>query len=299
MDISINQMARAVSAPRIPLRAAPDRWGAVRQHVFWGAVYHGLLLAGARAYPGYRPHRHPTPTGEFWLYLRHLLSLPKRRWQRRIATWRVRHGKFPYHVALLQLAHDANFRGYGDFSDQAAFLDHVCSAFARGAPCHHHLVLKAHPLEDGREPLRPLVRRLSKTHDLKGRVHLITGGKLARLLDGAESAVTVNSTSAEQALWRGLPLKVLGRAVFNRPEFASEQPLPDFFARPAHPDHEAYLAYRRYLLQTSQISGGYYAAEARRMALRRLPDLMLASQDPYDLFENLDASTRQHMRIVA
>ena len=115
----------------------------------------------------------------------------------------------------------------------------------------------------------------------------------------AESAVTVNSTSGEQALWRGLPLKALGDAVFNRPEFCSDQPLDAFFAAPKAPDHEAYLTYRQYLLQTSQVAGGFYSASGRKAALRRLPDMMLAASDPYDTFENSAASARQQIRIVA
>ncbi len=299
MGIGMDRMENALNAPRIPLRAAPDKWGAMRQHVFWGAVYHGLLLAGAKSYPGFRPHRSPEPSREFLLYLRHLIALPLRRWQRRVATWRVRHGRFPYHVVLLQLAHDANFRDNSGFDGQAGFLREVFEAFAQSAPPHHHLVLKAHPLEDGRDPLRPLMLRLGREHGLGERLHLITGGKLARLLDGAESAITVNSTSAEQALWRGLPIKVLGRAVYNRPEFASTQSLKEFFERPEPPDHAAYLTYRSYLLQTSQVGGGYYSSAGRRAALRRLPDMMLAPQDPYDTFENRDASARQQIRIVA
>ena len=243
--------------------------------------------------------RSPNPTGEFLLYLKPLAFLPVHRWQRGVATWRLRNGGFAYHVVLLQLAHDANFRDHSEIGCQANFLNEVYAAFASGAPKHHHLVLKAHPLEDGREPLRPLMRRLGTEHGLNDRVHLITGGKLARLLDRAESAVTVNSTSAEQALWRGLPLKALGRAIYDRPEFTSRQPLSAFFNAPDAPDHEMYLIYRRYLLQTSQVSGGFYSARGRRAAFRRLPDMMLRDADPYDAFENRAASTQQQIRIVA
>lgn len=299
MRIDTDHMRHALDVIRTPLRPAPDRWGAMRQHMFWGAIYHGLLLAGARRYPGFRPHRAPDPGGEFLLYLKRFFSLPLHRWQRGVATWRVRHGSFPYHVVLMQLAHDANFRDHSSIPSQEAFLRQVMSAFAEAAPQHHHLVLKAHPLEDGREPLRPLMKRLTREFALTGRVHLITGGKLARLLDRAESAVTVNSTSAEQALWRGLPLKALGQAIFDRPEFASNQPLDAFFKAPKPPDHQAYLVYRHYLLHTSQVSGGFYSRQGRKAALRRLPDMMLAQCDPYDAFEKRAASTQQQIRIVA
>ena len=42
------------------------------------------------------------------------------------------------------------------------FLAVVMDGFAKGAPPHHHLVFKAHPLEDGRVPLRAEITR--RTH---------------------------------------------------------------------------------------------------------------------------------------
>ena len=297
--LTLDQMADALKDGAPALTEAPDRWGDMRAHMFWGAVYHACLLVGGHRYPAFRPHRQPGVRREFWLHLRRLLETPGRAMGRAIATARIRWGGFPYHLVLLQLAHDANFLDHGPFPNQSAFLEAVFKGFSEGAPPHHHLVLKAHPLEDGREPLRPLVRDLVRKHDLEGRVHFVTGGKLARLLDAARTALTVNSTSAEQALWRGLPLKVFGEAVFNRPEFVSTQPLNSFFAAPRPPTHEAYLTYRAFLLATSQVPGGFYGAISRRKLLRQMPDLMLDAKSPYErILGAKDEATQQHLILL-
>jgi capsular polysaccharide export protein len=178
------------------------------------------------------------------------------------------------------------------------FLETVVAGFAAGAPRHHHLVVKAHPLEDGRVPLRRTLRRLAAAHGVAGRVHFLRGGKLARLLDEARSAVTVNSTAAQQVLWRGIPLKVFGDAVYAKPEFVSTKPLADFFARAERPDRKAYADYRRYLLETSQIAGGFYSVSGRRQLLRQAVDLMLDPDDPYDALEAGTAAPRQQLRLV-
>ena len=298
MDIPISGMERALEGGRDALHEAPDSWGDMRQHMFWGAVYHAALMISRRHFPGFRPHRTPGVEREFRLHLRRLLALPLRRVQRAIATTRVRRGAFPFHVVLLQLAHDANFRDFSGFESQRAFLEPVFAAFARGAPRHHALVLKAHPLEDGREPLKPLISELTQANGLEGRVHFLSGGKLARLLETARSAVTVNSTSAEQALWRGLPVRALGRAVYARENLVSDQALAAFFANPEPPDRAAYETYRSFLLQTSQIAGGFYSARGRRKLARQLPDLMLARLSPYEMALSGPATTRQHIRLV-
>src|SRR5690606_31111419 len=130
------------------------------------------------------------------------------------------------------LEHDASFRMHSPFTRMSEFLTLVIEGFARGAPRHHHLVFKAHPLETGRSPLRRLIRDIAHQHKVEARVHYVRGGKLAGLLDHARTAVTVNSTAAQQVLWRGIPLKVFGRAVYAKPEFVATQPLTDFFAQP-------------------------------------------------------------------
>lgn len=296
MDIPLADMS-GIEA-RDALHEAPDGWGDMRQHMFWGAVYHAALMLGRRRFPAFRPHRTPGVEREFALHLRRFLTQPFRRIARHVATARVRRGAFPYHVVLLQLAHDANFRDNSTFESQRDFLDVVFRGFAQGAPRHHALVLKAHPLEDGREPLRPLISELTAAHGLTGRVHFLSGGKLAKLLDQARSAVTVNSTSAEQALWRGLPVKTFGRAVYARPELVSDQSVEAFFADPAPPDRTAYEAYRWFLLQTSQIAGGFYSARGRRKLARQLPDFMLTEATPYERVLKPPATARQQIHLV-
>ena len=276
----------------------PPVWGDMRQHMFWGALYHGLVLAGARRYPSFHPHRGLTVAQEFVLYLRRFLLLPVHRWQRMLATRQIASGRFPYHLVLLQLEHDASFQAHSPFRTMAEFLAPVIEAFATGAPKHHHLVFKAHPLEDGRAPIARDIRALVRQHGLRGRVHFVRGGKLARLLDTAESAVTVNSTSGQQALWRGLPLRIFGDAVYGKPEFVSAQNLADFFAAPRAPDLGAYRAFRAYQLATSQIPGGFYSVAGRQRLLRSVVDKVLASHDPYDALAGLNAAQRQQLRIV-
>lgn len=298
MQLTLREMQAAIDPREADLPDAPARWGDMRQHIFYGALYHGFVLAGARAYPGFRPHRTLTVAQEFRLHLRRLALLPFHAIERRVATWRVIHGGFPYHLVLLQLEHDASFRMHGPFGSMTEFLAVVIEGFAKGAPKHHHLVFKAHPLEDGRVPVATEIRRLAQHHGIARRVHFVRGGKLARLLDHARSAVTVNSTAGEQALWRGLPLKCFGAAVYAKPEFVSDQSLPDFFANPTRPDRRGYRDYRRYLLATSQVSGGFYSARGRRALLRQVVDMMLAPDDPYETLRSGNAAPRQQLRLV-
>ncbi len=298
MRLSIDDMRAALGGAAVELPDAPARWGDMRQHIFYGALYHAMVLAGNGRYRNMPPHRALTVAQELQLYLRRLARMPLHAVERALATRRVRHGGFPYHLVLLQLEHDASFQSYSPYATMTEFLDVCVAEFAAGAPGHHHLVFKAHPLEDGRVPLRRHIRRLARAHGVGARVHFVRGGKLAGLLDHARSAVTVNSTSGQQALLRGLPLKVFGDAVYAKPEFVSDQSLAAFFARPDRPDAQAYRVYRQYLLETSQVPGGFYSARGRQRALRRVVDMMLAPMDPYDALRAGRSEPRAHLATV-
>jgi capsular polysaccharide export protein len=298
MQMTVADMQAALAKAEMDQPEAPARWGDMRQHIFWGALYHWFVLAGFWDFRNFRPHRDLTVWQEFLLYCRRLVLLPVHRWDRMLAEYRIRNGGFPYHLVLLQLEHDASFRMHSPFATMAEFMEVVIAGFAQGAAPHHHLVFKAHPLEDGRAPIARDMRQIAARLGVGDRVHLVRGGKLAQLLNHARSAVTVNSTAGQQVLWRGMPLKTFGTAVYAKPEFVSAQSLPEFFARPRRPDARAYRDYRHYLLETSQITGGFYSARGRRELLRQVVDMILAPEDPYQALVSGNAAPRQQLRVV-
>jgi capsular polysaccharide export protein len=180
---------------------------------------------------------------------------------------------------ILQLEHDASFRDHSPFSTMTEFLALVMEGLCQGAPPpHHHLVFKAHPLEDGRVPVKQEIRAWPRPWRAD-RVHFVRGGKLAQLLNHARSAVTVNSTAGQQALWRGLPLRPFGRAVYSKPEFVSTQP-PTLF-RPADPPRYPRLPRLSPLpAGNQQVAGGFYSSRGRRELLRQVVDMMLRRRIP-------------------
>jgi capsular polysaccharide export protein len=298
MQMTVAQMRAALASSDMDTPVPPARWGDMRQHIFYGALYHWFVMFRNGDYPQFRTHRDLAVHKEFSLYFKRLLLMPVHWTKRRLAERRIRNGGFPYHVALLQLEHDSSFQEHSPFSRMTEFLQATIDGFAKGAPGHHHLVIKAHPLENGRVPLKREIQRISREAGVEDRIHFVRGGKLARLLNEARSAVTVNSTAGQQVLWRGIPLKVFGAAVYDKPEFVSDQPVAEFFAAAKRPDLPAYRDYRRFLLETSQLPGGFYSAGGRRQLMRHVVDMMLSHEDPYQALASGTAAPRQQLRVV-
>lgn len=298
MDMAVPEIRQRLHDTDKPLPEAPAHWGDMREHVFYGALYHWFVMFANWRYRNFTPHRDLTVHQEFRLYIKRLLLMPWHWIGRIIATRRIRRAGYPYHLALLQLEHDASFQAHSDFTTLVDFLQVVIEGFASGAPTHHHLVFKAHPLDDHRAPLKRDIDRISRQYGVASRVHFLRGGKLARLLDPARSAVAINTTAAQQVLWRGLPLKIFGAAIYDKPEFVSDQSIAEFFSNPLPPDPEAYRDYRLFLLETSQVSGGFYSARGRSQALRQLIDMMISPHDPYDSLQNPTAAPRQQLQVI-
>ena len=82
------------------------------------------------------------------------------------------------------------------------------------------------------------------------------------------------------------------------PNSCRSNPWRQFFAGASRPDTRAYKDYRRYLLETSQVAGGFYSARGRRQLLRQVVDMMLSAEDPYDALKSGTAAPRQQLRLV-
>lgn len=295
MRIDLPEMQQALKEVDDETLRPPAKWGDMSQHKFYGAFYHFLVLVANRKYPSYRSHREISVMEEFQLQLRRLLLTPLFMIHSWIEARRIRRGGFPYLLVLMQLEHDSSFRAHSPYHRMKEFTDQCLTEFARNAAAHHHIVFKAHPLEDGRAGNRRNIFAKAAELGISDRVHYVRGGKLAMLLSQARAAVTVNSTAAQQALWRGLPVKVLGRGVYDKPELVSDQSLAAFIRNPQPPSSRAYRAYRAYLLHTSQVPGGFYASRSRSHALRHVVDMMLAPEDPYEALATGCAAHRQQL----
>ena len=99
-------------------------------------------------------------------------------------------------------------------------------------------------------------------------------------------------------MWRGIPLKLVVDAVYAKAEFTSSQEIGDFFAAPRRPDTQALHMFRRYLLETSQIAGGFYSRKERIQLIRVLVDMILSHQDPYEAVPSGNAPPRQYLQAI-
>mgnify|MGYP000674915546 CR=1 FL=1 len=74
-DTSVAQMQAALAQCDMEMPLPPAHWGDMRQHVFYGALYHWFVMFRNQRYSNFRPHRALPVTQEFKLYLKRLLLM--------------------------------------------------------------------------------------------------------------------------------------------------------------------------------------------------------------------------------
>ncbi|MEL6316348.1 MAG: capsule biosynthesis protein CapA [Pseudomonadota bacterium] len=289
MALDLNEIDEATLPDDPLLEVPPSHWGELNAHVYHGLRYHWLNQFMNWRYPEAQRTSSRTAWQEWRGTYGRALAIPYLTMRRRWRKQRLYREGRPYHLVLLQLRWDASIQRHSPYNDMGEVVRECVRAFAPssegGAAERDLLVFKTHPLEDGMEGLPAIAREAADEVGLDfSRIRFIDGGKLGQVLEPARSVVTVNSTAGQQALWRGKPVKTLGAAIYDKPGLVSQQSLPAFFADPEAGDPGLYRRFRRLMLATSQIRGGFYTRAGRTLALENVARAMLATDEPYARF---------------
>ncbi|NNF76848.1 MAG: capsular biosynthesis protein [Rhizobiales bacterium] len=261
-----------------------DTDGTMWAYVCSGILYYATAYWTRPLFPFYKNHRPQGTLEEAWMWLKRLPFLRKSRSEARIRGALMARGHKPYFLILLQLAGDSQMRNHSGFQSISEFIELCMRSFSTSASPSEHLIFKSHPLDANAPYLSKEINILSKRYGLEERCELIDGGKLAYLAKHARGVVSINSTACQVSIRRGVPTKVLGRAIYNHRSIAAKGSLEEFFSDPQAPDVEAYKLFRQFLLLTVQINGSFYSKAGIELAVDPLVEKIFAKIDPADAF---------------
>jgi capsular polysaccharide export protein len=248
-----------------PLPPVADVPASFRRRALDGVRYELASALAARRYPGYRGHR-PLPALQEGLgWLRRLARMPG---ERRRTARVLRRLQAPRCFLLpLQLDADTQLRLYSRYGGMAPALAEVVASFARAAPADSVLVVKQHPLDPGLDDWRAKAIALASAHGVADRVLYVEAGDVRDLLRLCNGLVTINSTTGMAALEQGVPVHVLGDAVYGIPGIIADGPLDDFWRRPGPVDTTAYQALRTVMRHQSLVHGGFHSDAGIALAI--------------------------------
>ncbi|MEM9783714.1 MAG: capsular biosynthesis protein [Pseudomonadota bacterium] len=233
-------------------------------------TYHLAQFFVPVVFPRYQRDRVYHPLGEYLSYIPKLIGARLRDGHARRTIRSLQRAGTDYFVVALQMQGDYQVRRASPYRDLRTMIEEVIASFATHAPTACRLVLKMHPIENGRVDWMGIIRATAERHGVAGRVDVIDGGILKVVLSTARGLVTINSTVGLHALQAGKPVKALGIAVYDIEGLTFQGPLDAFWNTAGPPDAALLEDFTKLLMATTQVKGNFFTAAGRSAAVREV-----------------------------
>ncbi|WP_197416641.1 capsule biosynthesis protein [Herbaspirillum rubrisubalbicans] len=271
------------TAARLPELPVPTTFNSPFSHrALHDITYHAAGAANPLLFPAYRNHAGITAATEYAAYVRRFSKLWLMRQREEHLLDQILASSQPRFVLPLQLNTDAQIQAHSTFAHMGQVIDLVMTSFARHAAPQAILVIKNHPLDPGCMDHARLVARCQERLGLDGRVYYLEQADLSTLLAGAAGMVTVNSTAGLVALQNKLPTHALSTAIYRLPGLTHMTTLDHFWQEPPPPDPLLFDAFRRCVLHTTQLNGGFHCAAGIAMAVEHAAHVVCAARSPLE-----------------
>lgn len=163
-----------------------------------------------------------------------------------------------YFLCPLQVHCDMQIGAHSGYISVEHFISDIVQSFAKDAPKDRYLVFKHHPMDRGYTDYTVFIEKLVGEFGLAGRVFYVHDLDLPMLLKGACGTVLINSTVGMSSLLHGTPVKVMGKAIYDRPGLTHQSSLEGFWSNPGTVNKGLYRRFRDYLITKNQINGNFY-----------------------------------------
>lgn len=246
----------------------------------WEIAYHVPNLLNPILYPGYQTNRPAISGVEMYGWAWRFSKMPYYKWRdaRQIESLLV--SKKPFFVLPLQLDGDDQLTRHSSFESVSAAIREVMTNFAEHAASGTSLVIKNHPLDTGLIDYGKVVHTCALALDIEARVLYIETGNLDTLLTHALGVVTINSTVGTAALALGCPVIALGNAIYDIDGLTFQGELAAFWREAQAPDSLLYQDFRRVVIHTTQVNGGFYSGRGFSLAAENALRFIEADQSP-------------------
>ncbi|WP_369857820.1 hypothetical protein [Candidatus Thalassolituus haligoni] len=184
-----------------------------------------------------------------------------------------------FFLVPLQVSADSNMQAAALGWNSIRLISTSMRSFAAAAPLHTRLVFKIHPLERGHCDYLSFIHEEAQRLGVSDCVDIIDTGSLGLLARHAAGMITINSTSGLSAIHHGIPLLVIGKAVYANPVLAvcaHGQPDFDHFWTCRHIAAPAVRRrYLEWLKREALVAGDFYVEEGMKQACQGLSEKVL------------------------
>lgn len=241
---------------------------------FWGAIYYlarDLVSSKTDEDLFHRPRERVLPLA--WSWCAHTLHRAVMRVIEARLRGRLIHNP-GYIIVPLQVASDSQIQKAARGWTTRKLIDACLTALRETHP-GQIVVFKLHPLERSNRKINQLIHQRARDLGVsEARFKVTHTGRISDLTRHATGMVVINSTSGFSALHHGVPLLVLGEAVFRHDAIAttgnSQKDITDFFKIRRARSPETVAQFFETIKSQSLLSGDFYLSAGRKEAIKNI-----------------------------
>ncbi len=245
-----------------------------RTQCFWGALYYlsrDTFSGASEENLFHRAKEHPLPLA--WSWAAHMARRTAAHATEARAISRL-YRNAGYVLVPLQVSHDSQIqtasRGWNTKK-----LINACLEAQADSPVKQQIVFKLHPLERNGARLKRHILRQAKQMGFPAQsVQVIAAGQMGKLAANASGMILINSTSAFSALHNGIPILVLGDAIFRHEAVVTtgetRSDIKRFLQARQAKRQDLIDAFIADLKMQSLIPGDFYVATGREIAIAEI-----------------------------
>ncbi|AMO58713.1 capsule biosynthesis protein [Endozoicomonas montiporae] len=262
LDLSIKTLRETIVQPT---EEAPVTIGStIFARAVYASLYYWAGYFGHGQFAHYRHHRASNPVREGYCWIRGFA----RKWLVKPADYRIKRKLTKtfsqrFFLVPLQVHDDSQKIYHSNFNSVESFISEVIESFRSYAAPDQVLCFKHHPMDRGYTHYGDFIREKARRTGLQGRVLYCHDVSLPDLYDHAAGVVTVNSTVGVSAMLHSVPVKVMGRAMYDIEGLTHQGSLASFWQAPQPVDRQLFKQFHSRLFQKTQINGSFF----------KLPDL--------------------------
>jgi capsular polysaccharide export protein len=251
--------------------------GSFRRRAIEDVLYTTGSIAGRWRFPHYATHRPYHQLIEYAGWLRRLALKRRAERQAALAIDALAEEAGPLFLFPLQLDCDYQVRVHSPFRAMHLAIEHVLTSFSEHTPASARLIVKLHPFDSGLIDWAAIIRHVAVDLGIADRLVILDGGDLGKLLALKPAIVTVNSTVGALALACGLPVIVLGKAVYDIAGLTFQGKLDEFWETHTPPDMVLFDDFRRVLASRCLLPGSFFNEAGLSLAVDAAIDRLEAA----------------------
>jgi len=121
------------------------------------------------------------------------------------------------------------------------------------------LVIKHHPMDRGKVDYSSFIKEVCFHINLdRKKIIYVYDINLPEVIKGAKGSITINSTVGLQSLHHGVPVKIMGSAMYDFEGLTYQGSLEDFWIDQNPVNNTNFEHYRQYIINKTQITGSFF-----------------------------------------